>query len=188
MSRPRSCWTPRAVALGVALGLGAAPGTAAAGPVAVVLDWPVESLPTIAPTPQPDARPARATSPTVDGMKRKRVAWGQVGAGTGFLAVGIAGFGVLGGGLFLHQAREREIQRLAERPDVDPANLDLAPLEAQARRAKIMIGAGTVMSAAGLALGTALLVSGVRDVKALRRQRRLSMSFGRRSVSMSVRF
>jgi len=89
-------------------------------------------------------------------------ALGQLGAGVTLLGVGLAGVGVLTGGLYLQRAHDREQARLDARPDIDPASLDLAPLDAQARRARAMIGAGTVMAAAGLALGTALTITGAR--------------------------
>lgn len=92
----------------------------------------------------------------------KASAYGQLGAGVSLLGIGLAGVGILGGGLYLQRAYDREQARLEARPDIDPTTLDLAPLEAQARRAKAMIGAGTIMTAAGLALGTALTITGTR--------------------------
>ena len=126
----------------------------------------------IAPPPAPivvDA-PAPVRTPTDDRRVPTRAsAYGQLGAGATLLGIGLAGVGVLGGGLFLQRAYDREQDRLAARPDVDPASLDLGPLEAQGRRAKTMIGAGTVMTAAGLALGTALVITGSRAVHRYRR-------------------
>ena len=61
-------------------------------------------------------------------------------------------------GLHVHRISERELARGA----AYPAEL-LAPLESQHDRSATRIAAGAVAGVVGLALGTALIVAGVRE-------------------------
>lgn len=93
----------------------------------------------------------------------RRRGHGEVITGALLTTGGLAGTGVMAGGLFLNRLSDRELDKGAGRPDQD-----LAPLYDQKRQAETMIAAGAIAGAAGLALGVALLVIGARDLKAAR--------------------
>mgnify|MGYP001189039211 CR=1 FL=1 len=93
----------------------------------------------------------------------RRRGHGELITGALLTTGGLAGFGVMAGGLFLNRLSDRELDKGAGRPEQD-----LAPLYDQKRQAETMIAAGAVAGAAGLALGVALLVIGARDLKAAR--------------------
>lgn len=154
--------------------------------VAGDVERPPDRLRLPAPPPRIAVRTRVVPAPVDDRrVPTKASAYGQLGAGVSLLGIGLAGVGILGGGLYLQRAYDREQARLDARPDIDPTTLDLEPLEAQARRAKTMIGAGTIMTAAGLALGTALTITGTR---ALQRHRKLTVAPTLGGVILHTRF
>lgn len=93
----------------------------------------------------------------------RRRGQGELITGALLTTGGLAGVGVMAGGLFLNRLSDRELDKGAARPDED-----LVPLYDQKRQAETMIAAGAVAGAAGLALGVALLAIGARDLKAAR--------------------
>lgn len=102
----------------------------------------------------PDLR--RKTNPT------RRNARGELIAGSLFLAGGLAGLGVMGGGLFLSTAAERELPKAGDNPDY------LAPLKAQQQKGDTMIAAGAVAGVLGVVLGVTLVSLGASDFKKAR--------------------
>jgi hypothetical protein len=101
----------------------------------------------------------------------------QVFAGASLMGVGLAGLGVMFSGLYVQRYSARELAWGANYPDEL-----LAPLRAQHDRGETMLVAGAVTAAFGAVLGTALIASGARDLRAGRVQRyarvRVAPSFG----------
>ena len=85
----------------------------------------------------------------------------QVATGALLAAGGLAGLAVMANGLYVHGISERELARGGGYP----AEL-LAPLEQQHDRSETRIAAGAVAGVVGLALGAALIVPGVRILRA----------------------
>ncbi len=98
----------------------------------------------------------RKTNPT------RRNARGELIAGSLFLAGGLAGLGVMGGGLYLSTAAERELPKAGDNPDY------LAPLKAQQQKGDTLIAAGAVAGVLGVVLGVTLVSLGVSDFKKAR--------------------
>lgn len=96
-------------------------------------------------------------------MGVKKNGHGQIIAGSVLGAIGLAGLGVMSGGLYLKNVSDRELEKGAGRPDED-----LAPLRDQEKRGETMIAAGAVAGAIGLSIGIALVTIGARDLKASR--------------------
>ena len=88
----------------------------------------------------------------------------QLFAGAVLALGGIAGLSVMANGLYVHRISERELTRGA----LYPAEL-LAPLVTQHDRSETRIVTGAVAGAAGLSLGTALIVAGIRELRVARR-------------------
>lgn len=122
---------------------------------------PKPKAPVAAPSPAP------APSIRVENQAANHAAWrkinGELVSGALLASGGLAGFGVMVGGLYLNRVSTRELERGEGRPEQE-----LAPLHAQQRRAETMISAGAIAGTAGLALGVALLAIGGRDLKAMR--------------------
>lgn len=99
-------------------------------------------------------------------MSARRNGSAELIAGAVLSTVGLAGFGVMAGGLYLNSVSERELDKGMGRPEED-----LAALQAQQRRAETMTAAGAISGAVGLALGIALISIGARDLKATRAEK-----------------
>lgn len=99
-------------------------------------------------------------------MSARRNGRAELIAGAVLGTVGLTGFGVMSGGIYLDGASKRELDKGMGRPDED-----LAALHDQQRRAETMIAAGAISGAVGLALGIALIAIGARDLKATRGER-----------------
>ncbi len=159
-----------------------APEAVKPGPAAEpdpVIEPDVETPPRRAPRPSkpkakkpkrkaPVAAPSPAPAPVVPiDTHATHSAWrkinGELVSGALLASGGLAGFGVMVGGLYLNRVSTRELERGEGRPEQE-----LAPLHAQQRRAETMISAGAIAGTAGLALGVALLAIGGRDLKAMR--------------------
>lgn len=111
-------------------------------------------------------------------MSARRNGGAELIAGAVLTTVGLAGFGVMSGGLYLNSVSERELAKGEGRPEED-----LADLHAQQRRAETMTAAGAISGAVGLALGIALISIGARDLKATRAEKlqarvRVAPTFG----------
>lgn len=102
----------------------------------------------------PDLR--RKTNPT------HRNARGELIAGSLFLAGGLAGLSVMGGGVYLSTAAERELPKAGDNPDY------LDPLKAQQQKGDTMIAAGAVAGVLGVVLGVTLVSLGASDFKKAR--------------------
>jgi hypothetical protein len=96
-------------------------------------------------------------------MGVRRNGHGQLIAGGLLATAGLAGLGVMSGGLYLNNLSKRELARGEGRPEEE-----LAPLRDQQKQGETMIAAGAVLGAVGLALGIALVSLGARDLKAAR--------------------
>lgn len=124
----------------------------------------------------PDLR--RRTNPV------RRNARGELIAGSIFLAGGLAGAGVMGGGLYLNAAANQELPKADGHPEY------IAPLEAQRKQGETMIAAGAVAGVLGLALGVTLVALGASDFKKARAESlarvRVSPTFG--GVHLTARF
>ena len=96
-------------------------------------------------------------------MGVRRTGHGQLIAGGVLATAGLAGLGVMSGGLYLSSVSKRELEKGEGRPEED-----LQPLRDQQKRGETMIAAGAVLGAVGLALGIALVSLGARDLKAAR--------------------
>ncbi len=99
-------------------------------------------------------------------MSARRNGRAELIAGAVLSATGLAGFGVMSGGLYLNAVSERELAKGMGRPDED-----LAALHDQQRHAETMTAAGAISGAVGLALGVALISIGARDLKATRAEK-----------------
>jgi hypothetical protein len=154
---------------------------AAAPAVSVVLaDRPVITPPAVAVAPE---LPARAGAPRTLRLAETR-ARAQVATGVLLAAGGLAGLAVMANGLYVHGISERELARGGGYP----AEL-LAPLERQHERSETRIAAGAVAGAVGLAFGVALIVPGVRGLRAGRpEQARLRLTPLVGGVLVSGRF
>ena len=96
-------------------------------------------------------------------MGVRRNGHGQLIAGGVLATAGLAGLGVMSGGLYLGSVSKRELAKGEGRPEEQ-----LEPLRDQQKRGETMIAAGAVLGAVGLALGIALVSLGARDLKAAR--------------------
>lgn len=96
-------------------------------------------------------------------MGVKKNGHGQIIAGSLLGVTGLAGLGVMSGGLYLNSISDRELEKGAGRPADE-----LAPLQDQKKQGETMIAAGAVTGAIGLAIGIALISLGARDLKASR--------------------
>lgn len=114
----------------------------------------------------------------------RRNARGELIAGSLFLAGGLAGVGVMAGGLYLSGAAQRELPKAEGRPEY------LAPLEEQKRQGDTLIAAGAVAGALGVILGVTLVALGATDLKKSRADQlsrfRVAPTFG--GLSLSGRF
>jgi len=118
----------------------------------------------------------------------RRNARGELIAGSIFLAGGLAGLGVMAGGLYLSKSADRELPKAGDNPEY------LAPLEAQKKQGDTMTAAGAVAGVLGVALGVTLVALGASDFKKARMEQlaRVSITptfaptFG--GLSMSARF
>ncbi len=99
-------------------------------------------------------------------MSARRNGRAELIAGAVLSATGLAGFGVMSGGLYLNTVSERELAKGMGRPEED-----LAALRDQQRQAETMTAAGAISGAVGLALGIALISIGARDLKATRAEK-----------------
>lgn len=99
-------------------------------------------------------------------MSVKKNGHGQIVAGSLLGAVGLAGVGIMSGGLYLNNLSERELEKGEGRPDDA-----LQPLRDQKKQGETMIAAGAITGAIGLAIGIALVTLGARDLKAARAER-----------------
>lgn len=88
----------------------------------------------------------------------RRIARAELIAGGSLLAVGAAGFAMVGAGSYLDKAAQRERDRVEGLEGVDTA-----PLAAQESQAKGLLIAGGVIGSAGVILGGTLLGLGLRD-------------------------
>lgn len=102
----------------------------------------------------PDLR--RRTNPV------RRNARGELIAGSIFLAGGLAGLGVMGGGFYYSRSAERELPKAEGHPEY------VVPLEAQKQRGDTMVAAGAVAGVLGVALGVTLVALGASDLKRAR--------------------
>lgn len=112
--------------------------------------------------------------------------------GSGVAAVAVAGFGVLGGGVYLERRRQEQLEALRA-AGIDPTTVDLAPLDAQGRRARTMMVVGAVSGPTGLVLGGALIGVGLHRLRTDRKaaDERLSslrLSPMRNGISLRGRF
>jgi hypothetical protein len=96
-------------------------------------------------------------------MGVRRTGHGQIIAGAVLTTAGLAGLGVMSGGLYYNSVSRRELAKGEGRPEEE-----LQPLRDQQKRGETMIAAGAVLGAVGLALGIALVSLGARDLKAAR--------------------
>lgn len=96
-------------------------------------------------------------------MSVKKNGHGQIIAGSLLGVAGLAGLGIMSGGLYLNSVSDRELAKGAGRPDEE-----LAPLRDQKKQGETMIAAGAITGAIGLAIGIALVSLGARDLKASR--------------------
>lgn len=99
--------------------------------------------------------------------QRRKVALGEVISGSVLTAIGLSGLGVMSGGLYLDASADAELERAGVQ-DINalPPNLQPA-VRAQVDRASTMIAVGSIVGAAGTALGVTLVTIGARDVKKL---------------------
>jgi hypothetical protein len=114
----------------------------------------------------------------------RRNARGELIAGSLFLAGGLAGFGVMAGGLYLSGSAQRELPKADGKPEY------LAPLEAQRKQGDTMIAAGAVAGALGVILGVTLVALGATDLKKARAEQlarvRVAPTFG--GLTLTARF
>jgi hypothetical protein len=96
-------------------------------------------------------------------MGVKKNGHGQIIAGSLLGVTGLAGLGIMSGGLYLNSVSDRELAKGAGRPEDE-----LAPLRDQKKQGETMIAAGAITGAIGLAIGIALVSLGARDLKASR--------------------
>jgi len=96
-------------------------------------------------------------------MSVKKNGHGQIIAGSVLGVTGLAGIGVMSGGLYLSRLSDRELEKGAGRPDEE-----LDPLRDQKKQGETMTAVGAVTGAIGLAIGIALISLGARDLKASR--------------------
>ncbi|MBZ5708922.1 hypothetical protein [Nannocystis pusilla] len=89
----------------------------------------------------------------------RRNARGELIAGSIFLAGGLAGLGVMAGGIYLSRSADRELPKANDNPDY------IAPLEAQKKQGDTMTAAGAVAGVLGVALGVTLVALGATDFK-----------------------
>lgn len=124
----------------------------------------------------PDLR--RRTNPV------RRNARGELISGSIFLAGGLAGLGVMAGGLYLSAAADRELPKAGDNPDY------LAPLEAQKKQGDTMTAAGAVAGVLGVALGVTLVALGASDFKKARAEQlaRVSVAPTLGGLWLSARF
>jgi hypothetical protein len=99
-------------------------------------------------------------------MSVKRNGSGQIIAGALLTTGGLAGLGIMSGGVYLSRVSDRELAKGEGRPEEE-----LAPLHDQKKQGETMIAAGAVAGAIGLALGIALVTLGARDLKASRAEK-----------------
>lgn len=92
----------------------------------------------------------------------RRNARGELIAGSIFLAGGLAGLGVMAGGIYLSRSADRELPKAGDNPEY------LAPLEAQKKQGDTMTAAGAVAGVLGVALGVTLVALGATDFKKAR--------------------
>ncbi len=90
--------------------------------------------------------------------------------GSGVAAVGMGGFGMLGGGMYLERQRQDQLRALRE-AGIDPNTVDLAPLDAQGRRARAMMVVGVVSGVTGVMVGGALIGVGVHRLRSAGKDR-----------------
>jgi hypothetical protein len=98
-----------------------------------------------------------------DSMSVKKNGHGQIIAGSVLGVTGLAGIGVMSGGLYLSRLSDRELEKGVGRPEEE-----LDPLHDQKKQGETMIAVGAVTGAIGLAIGIALISLGARDLKASR--------------------
>lgn len=96
-------------------------------------------------------------------MGTKKNGHGQIIAGSVLGVAGLAGIGIMSGGLYLSRLSDRELEKGEGRPEDE-----LAPLHDQKKQGETMTAAGAVTGAIGLAIGIALISLGARDLKASR--------------------
>jgi hypothetical protein len=124
----------------------------------------------VAPSEQADASTrvdaATTTAPGLarEHQERHRLARIEIAVGGGLLGLAAGGFGMLGAGMYLYNATERERAR-AEGLGVE----DFSPLRSQERRAQGLAIAGGVVGTASAVLGGTLLGLGARDLLRARR-------------------
>ena len=127
---------------------------------------PVEPAP-VAASPEPEPEPEGPAAPAqVDVDKKaqlRRNARGELIAGSVLLVGGLAGLGVLAGGIFIKRAADEELEE-----GEGMSEEMLAPLNDQKKQGETMMAAGAISGAIGVALGAALLGIGARDLKASR--------------------
>ena len=132
----------------------------------------LQSAPADAPRVDPEERPAldawgqdlvKKAERHKARMGVRRTGHGQIIAGAVLTTAGLAGLGVMSGGLYFNSVSRRELAKGEGRPEEE-----LQPLRDQQKRGETMIAAGAVLGAVGLALGIALISIGARDLKAAR--------------------
>lgn len=101
----------------------------------------------------------------------RRNARGELIAGSIFLAGGLAGLGVMAGGIFLSRAADRELPKAGDRPEY------LGPLEAQKKQGDTMTAAGAVAGVLGVVLGVTLVALGASDLKKARAEQLARVTF-----------
>lgn len=124
----------------------------------------------------PDLR--RRTNPV------RRNARGELIAGSLFLAGGLAGLGVMAGGIYLSRSADRELPKAEGNPEY------LAPLEAQQKQGDTLTAAGAVSGVLGVALGVTLVALGATDLKKARAEQfaRIRVAPTLRGLWVSVSF
>ncbi len=125
---------------------------------------PTETPATPEPAPTAEPAPAVAVGPDPAELeKKRRTARAEIIVGSVLTVGGLAGVGVLAGGIFVKRSADRELEKGAGMSEEM-----LAPLYDQQKRGETQMAAGAISGAIGLALGLALIGMGARDLKATR--------------------
>ena len=103
-----------------------------------------------------------AASEDDDQPKQRKPGTGMIAGGAVALTIGAGGLGMIGAGLALGQARQRDAEALLLPDQLD----ELEQLDRQGAQANAITYAGIGVATVGLAVGVALIVVGVKKRKA----------------------